>query len=84
MSDDNGNGALTYFLFRSFVIGAAFGIPAAFFSPTRQFLRFLMTLEAIRDVADLVQGAIVFTIIGLILQGLFSLMRNILRSFAAR
>lgn len=76
MSDNSGDDVLKYFLFRSLVIGAAVGIPAAFFSPTRRVLRFLMTLDVIQGTADLVQLAIVFTLLGLILQGLFHLLRS--------
>ncbi len=79
MNDNNDNDALRYFLLRSLAIGAAFGIPGVFFSPTRKVLRFLMTLEVIQGTADLVQLAIVFTLLGLILQWLFDLVRSAVR-----
>jgi hypothetical protein len=53
VSDNNGD-AISYFLFRSLVIGAAFGIPGAFFSPTRKVLRLLMNLDAVHIAAHLV------------------------------
>ncbi len=81
-SNDNGDAA-RYFLFRSFVIGAAFGIPGVFFPQTRRVLRFLRDLEGVRIATDLFQLVIVFTLLGLILQGLFYLLRGLKRSFSS-
>ena len=81
MSDINRGDAfrnpLWSFLFRSLLIGAVLGLPGAlFFSPIEKVLRFLMRLQAVQIAGDLVQLAIVFTLLGLILQGLFHLVRS--------
>jgi hypothetical protein len=54
-----------------------------FFSTTRKVLRFLVNLNAVQMAADLVRLAIVLALIGLILQGLFHLVRSVLRFFSS-
>jgi hypothetical protein len=73
-----------YFLFRSMMIGAVFGIPAVFFPQTRKLLRFLMDLEAVQITTELFRLVIVLTLLGLILQGIFHLLRSGLRSFSSK
>jgi hypothetical protein len=77
--NDSGYAASFYFLFRSMMIGAAFGIPGVFFPQTRKILRFLRDLEPVQDATDIFQLMIVLTLLGLILQGLFHLVRSGLR-----
>lgn len=61
------------------LIGFAFALPAMFFAPTRAAFRFIRDLEAVQIATELFQLAIVLTLIGLILQGLFYLLGGILR-----
>jgi hypothetical protein len=78
--NDSGYAASFYFLFRSMMIGAVFAIPGVFFPQTRKVLRFLRDLEAVQDATNLFQLVIVLTLLGLILQGLFYVLRSGLRS----
>ena len=71
------------FLFRSFVIGVVFCVPAAFFPQTRAVFRFLRDLEAVRMAVDLFHFVIVATLVGLIVQGVFHLVRAGLRSLSS-
>ncbi len=80
MSDDNSGYVVWYFLFRSAIIGLAFSLPFLFFPQTRKVLRFLRDLEAVQAATDFFHAVIVFTLLGLILQGLFHLVRSGLRS----
>jgi hypothetical protein len=81
-NDENDSGsAVRYFLFRSMLIGFAFYLPACFFPQTRKVLRFLASLEPVQIATDLFQFAILLTLIGLILQGVFYFVRNCWRSF---
>jgi hypothetical protein len=84
VSDNDGGYVVRYFLFRSMMIGAAFGIPGIFFPETRKLLRFLRDLEAVQIATELFQLAIVLTLLGLILQGIFHLLRSGLRSFSSK
>jgi predicted membrane channel-forming protein YqfA (hemolysin III family) len=79
VSNDDSGHAVRYFLFRSMMIGAAFGIPGVFFPQTRKVLRFLRNLEAVQIATDIFHLVIVFTLLGLILQGLFHVARSALR-----
>jgi hypothetical protein len=84
VSNDNRGYAIRYVLFRSMLIGAAFGIPGVFFPQTRKVLRFLRDLEAVQIATDLFRLVIVLTLLGLILQGLFYLLRRGLRFFSSK
>jgi hypothetical protein len=82
--DENDSGyAVRYFLFRSMMIGAAFGIPRVFFPHTRKLLLFLRDLEPVQIATEIFQLVIVLTLLGLILQGLFHLARGLIRSFSS-
>ncbi len=78
------NQTLKDFLFRSMMIGAAFGIPGVFFPQTRKVLRLLRDLEPVQVATDIFQLMIVLTLLGLILQGIFHLLRSGLRSFSSK
>jgi len=72
------------FLFRTMLIGFAFTLPCSFFAPTRRALRFIRDLEAVQVATELFQLAIVLTLVGLILRGLFYLVRSGLRLFSSK
>ena len=80
-NDENDSGyAVRYFLFRSMLLGFVFR-PArqVFFAPTRAVFRIIRDLEAVQMATELFQFAIVLTLLGLILQGLFYFARSALR-----
>ena len=81
--NDSGRNAVRYFLARSMLIGFAFTLPCVFFAPTRRVLRFLRDLEAVQIATELFQLAIVLTLVGLIVQGLFHALRGGLRFFSS-
>jgi H+/Cl- antiporter ClcA len=66
------------------MIGAAFGILGVFFPQTRKILRFLRDLEPVQDATDIFQLMIVLTLLGLILQGMFNLLRSGLRLVSSK
>jgi hypothetical protein len=72
------------FLFRTMLIGFAFTLPCVFFAPTRRILRFIRDLEGVQVATELFQLAIVLTIVGLILQGLFYLVHSGLHLFSPK
>lgn len=81
MSDnDSGGNALVNCLAWSMFIGFLFSLPGLFFSPIRAALQVIRNLEAVQIATELFQLAIVFTLLGLILQGLFHALRSGLRS----
>lgn len=81
VSDKDSRFGVRYFLFRSMMIGAAFGIPGVFFPQARRILRLLRDLEPVQVATDVFQLMIVLTLLGLILQGLFHFARGALRLF---
>lgn len=76
--NDSGSNAVAYFLVRSLLLGFPLYLCGVFFSPTRRVLRFLMGLGAVQMAADLVRFVIVLTLLGLVIQGAFYLLRSIL------
>ena len=62
------------------LIGFAVTLPCAFFAPTRRVIRFIRDLEVVQIATELFQLAIVLTLVGLIVQGLFYLVGSGLRS----
>jgi hypothetical protein len=80
MNDNNGrSNAVKDFLVRSMLIGFLFALPAMFFAPTRAVFRFIRDLEAVQMATELFLFAVVLTLLGLILQGLFYFVRSALR-----
>jgi hypothetical protein len=79
-NNDSSSNAVRNFLARSMLIGFAFSAPGMFFAPVRALFRFIRDLEAVQMATELFQLAIVLTLLGLILQGLFYLLRSGLRS----
>ena len=84
MSNDDSGYAVRYFLFRSMMIGAAFYLPSLFFPQTRKVLRFVRDLEAVQIATEIFQVVIGLTLLGLILQGIFHLLRSGLHSFSSK
>lgn len=82
-NNENSSYVVRYFLFRSIIIGFAVALPSIFFPQTRKVLRFIRDLEAVQIATELFQLVIVLTLLGLILQGLFYLVRNVLRFFSS-
>jgi hypothetical protein len=62
------------------MIGAAFYLPSLFFPQTSKVLRFVRDLEAVQITTEIFQLLIVLTLLGLLLQGLFYVLRGGLRS----